>query len=188
MQRTFGKDVLPLDHPATTPVLYTGGDNPRLVQPVDAPTRAILVMNDTPILLNASPTAPITSVAQDGLLLRRTGVTAIFVRVNGTSGTLTFTTYRMTATGIIPAQGIVRVSIRGPAATATSGPVSIAYTTGTGAFLGTALGTDGDGFLDAVSNADGLFLATITFGATANVKTLTLCYGPDQYIVSVDLT
>lgn len=187
------QDSLPIHHPATTPTVFTGFDSPCLVQPVDAPSRAILVSNGVPILLNsASPAAVITSVAADGLLLRRDGVTAIFTKVDATHGRLRFATYQMTTAGIALAQGIVRVGVRGANLATTTGPLAIVYAKGSGELamsdIITGVGA-GAGVLATGTAGDlGLFDATIEFGGATGVKTITLEYGGDQYIVSVDIT
>jgi len=186
------QDALPIHRPATTPTVFTGLDNPCIVQPVDAPSRAILVANGVPILLNsASPAAVITSVASDGLLLRRDGVTAIFTKVDATHGRLRFATYQMTTAGIALAQGLVRVGVRGANLAQTTGPLAIVYAKGSGELAMSAVtGVGaGAGMLSTGTAGDlGLFDATIEFGATTGVKTITLEYGGDQYIVSVDIT
>lgn len=189
------QDALPIHRPATTPTVFTGLDNPCIVQPVDAPSRAILVANGVPILLNsASPAAVITSVASDGLLLRTIdgGTTPIFAKVTSTKARIRFATYRMASTGLVLASAIVNVSLRGANLTTTTGPLSIVYTSCSGSLamsdIANGVGAGAGQFVSGTGGSEGLFDATVTFGATTGVKTLLLQLGPDQFELAVDIT
>ncbi len=187
------QDALPIHHPATTPTVYTGLDNPCLVQPVDLPARGIIVMNGTPYIVDNTSNAIISSVTADGTYLRTidSGVTPIFVKVTAAQARIRFATYHMTTAGLVLAQAVVNASIRGANLTTTTGPLGITYAIGSGAIAMsdvTGVGAGSGALVSGSGGSAGLFDATVTFGATTGVKTLTLQLGPDQYVLSVDIT
>lgn len=190
------QNSLPLDFPATTPVDYSLGDQQRLVVPVDAPTRGIIVIGGVPYALSNATNAVLTSLTADGTFLRTIdgGTTPILAKLTATTMRIRFATYRMTAAGLALAQGIVSVGIRGADLTTTTGPKTITYA-GTGCSgsvsvsdLATGVGAGCGQVVSGSGGSLGLFDATVTFGATTGVKTVTLEYGGDQYLISVDIT
>ena len=188
------QNSLPLDFQATTPTVYTGGDDQRLVVPVDVPTRGIIVIGGVPYILTNPANAVLTSVTADGTFLRTIdgGTTPIFVKLTATTARIRLATYRMTATGLILAQGLVSVGIRGADLTTTTGPMSITYAKGSGSLavsdLTTGVGAGCGQFATGTGGDLGLLDATVTFGATTGVKTVTLGFGGDQYVLAVDIT
>jgi hypothetical protein len=194
MTRRKQQESLPLDHVVAIPSSYTGGDDQRLVLPSADPTIGIIVIGGVPYLISNPANAVLTSVTDDGQLLRTIdgGTTPIFAKVTATKALIRFATYLLTGAGFVLARSIVRVGIRGADSTTTTGPKSIAYTKGSGTFIAqTPADGTGDGSLQAVTGTGGdlgIFEAVVTFGATTGVKTITLSFGADQYVLSVDIT
>lgn len=188
------QDALPIHRPATTPTDFTGLDNPCIVQPQDEPQRGIVVLNGQPYLISNASNQVINNVLGDGTFLRTIdgGTTPIFAKVTSTKARIRFATYRMASTGLVLASAIVNVSLRGANLTTTTGPLIIAYTSCSGSLamsdIGAGVGAGAGQFVSGTGGSEGLFDATVTFGATTGVKTLLLQLGPDQFELAVDIT
>lgn len=194
MPRRKGLEAISVDRPLSIPGSFGGGDDPRIVIPTATPAIGILVIGGTPYLVSNPVNQLLTSPLADGDLLRTidAGATPIIAKVSTTTARIRFATYRMTSSGVVLAQGVVRIGLHGADLTSTTGPKSIVYAKGSGSLAvadySTGIGA-GAGEVVTGSGGDlGLFDATVTFGATTGVKTLTLSFGADQYLLSVDLT
>lgn len=189
-----GSEVLTVARGLGIPASFAGGNDPRVYVPTDLPTIGILVIGGKPYLVQNANDAVLTSPTDDGSLLRTIdgGTKPIVSKVSTTVARIRFATYRMTAAGIVLAQAIVRVGIHGADLTGTTGPKSIVYSKGSGslAVADHSMGIGaGAGELVTGSAGDlGLFDAEVTFGDTTGVKTITLAFGADQYVLSIDLT
>lgn len=194
--RKKGADLLPIHHPATTPVAYTGLDNPCFVQPVDDPSRIILVANGTPTIITNAASAPITTATSDGIFLRTIDGGTTPVATQGSTNKkvrIRFKTYNLTTAGFVAAQAAVKVYL---------GRVTGAPDVVSGSFVaskGTGIIVVGAADLSGAATPAIGTIITGTGGANTGIcdceitytntdaKYVVLEYGSDQYILSVAL-
>lgn len=184
------QNSLPLDFPATLPSSFAGGDEQRLVVPVDAPTTGYIVLNGQPYPLNNAQ--PITSATVNGTFLRTNGVNPIAIQGSTNKKVrIRLNTYSVNSSGFSLVQAAVRVGLGRVGAEADVVSASISKGDATISAIGPAslsgAGTAGLGYLITGTGGDlGLFDGEFTFTNT-DAKRVILEFGGTQYLLSVAL-